>query len=88
MAKEIKFLRRKIDRITEKIIKLIAERRKVVLEIGRIKEEKRIPILDQKREKESMFKVKKLSKENKIPSALIEKITKILIENGRRLQKK
>lgn len=88
MTKEIKFLRRKIDKITEKIIKLIAERRKIVLEIGKIKKEKGIPILDQKREKELIVKVKNLSKKFKIPPTLIERIMKILIENSRRLQKK
>ena len=88
MIKEIESKRKEIDKITEKIIKLIAERRNIVLEIGRIKKKKGLPILDEKREKQLILRAKNLSKKFKLPPALIEKIMKILIENSRRLQRK
>ena len=88
MIKEIESKRKEIDKITEKIIKLIAERRNTVLEIGRIKKKKGLPILDEKREKQLMLRARNLSKKFKLPPALIEEITKILIENSRRLQEK
>jgi len=63
--KEIKFLRRKIDKITEKIIKLVAERERIVLEIGRVKKERGMPILDSEREKGLRKNSKKLIKKFK-----------------------
>jgi len=50
MTPEIEALRQKLDLIEDKLISLLNERAKYVLEIGKIKHEKGLPIEDLKRE--------------------------------------
>jgi len=50
MNSDIEILRQKIDSIEDKLISLLNERAKYVLEIGRIKKEQDLPIIDSKRE--------------------------------------
>ncbi len=47
---ELDGLRAKMDLIDEKILKLLAERKKLALEIGKRKRESGLPVLDRKRE--------------------------------------
>lgn len=86
--RKIKFLRKKLDKITEELIELIAKRKNIVLEIGNIKKEEKMSIVDSQREKEEIEKAKILAKKFKLNQTTIEKITKILIQYGRELQKK
>jgi len=85
--RKIKFLRKKLDKITEELIELIAKKN-IVLEIGNIKKEEKMSIVDSQREKEEIEKAKILAKKFKLNQTTIEKITKILIQYGRELQKK
>ena len=85
--RKIKFLRKKLDKITEELIELIAKKN-IVLEIGNIKKEEKMSIVDSQREKEEIEKAKVLAKKFKLNKTTIEKITKILIQYGRELQKK
>ncbi len=85
--RKIKFLRKKLDKITEELIELIAKKN-IVLEIGNIKKEEKMSIVDSQREKEEIEKAKVLAKKFKLNQTTIEKITKILIQYGRELQKK
>jgi len=50
MNSDIEALRQSIDEIEDKLISLLNERAKYVLEIGRIKHERGLPIVDSKRE--------------------------------------
>lgn len=85
---KIEFWRRKIDKITEKLIRLIVQRKRIVLEIGRIKKEKNLRAVDFKREKELIKMAREMAKKSGISPILVEKIMKILIKDARELQNK
>jgi chorismate mutase-like protein len=57
MTPEIEILRQKIDSIEDKLIELLNERAKHVLEIGKIKREQGLPIADPKREEAILNRV-------------------------------
>ena len=52
MPEDLDTLRNKIKEIDKKLVALLLERIKVVQQIGKIKIEKKIPIIDQEREQE------------------------------------
>lgn len=87
MEKEIKNLRRKLDKITKELINLIAKRKKLVLELAELKKKNKMPILDRKREREALEVAKRMATEKGLNPLLIEKIIKILIEDAKKIQK-
>ncbi|MEM5869965.1 MAG: chorismate mutase [Candidatus Aenigmatarchaeota archaeon] len=78
--------RKKIDRINEKIIYLIAERNKLVKEIGLAKKKLGMKVVDRKREKEVLENSRKIAEKMKVDPKIAEKIMKILIEYARKIQ--
>ena len=52
MSEDLDILRNKIKKIDKELVGLLLERIKVVQQIGQIKIEKRIPIIDKERERE------------------------------------
>ncbi len=60
----MKELRDQIDRIDEELLKLLDERMGLAFEIGRIKKEKGLPVLDSGREAEVYARLKALAKSN------------------------
>ncbi|MBN2780865.1 MAG: chorismate mutase [Candidatus Marinimicrobia bacterium] len=55
--------RKKIDRIDDKLVKLLDERMGLAFEIGRVKKEKKLQVLDAGREKEVFEHIESLPKE-------------------------
>jgi len=88
LQREINSLREKIDKITEKIIRLIGQRQRVVLEIGKIKRQLGLPIIDSQRDKEVFKKIKFIAGKEKIDFQIIEEIFRILIKHAKKIQKK
>ena len=74
MDKSLKKLREEIDEIDKEIIALIAKRFRVVTTIGKVKKEKNIPPLDEKRWEQVVEKITQKAKENNVPVELVEKI--------------
>jgi len=79
--------REKIDAIDEKIIDLIAQRKEIVLKIGKWKKKNgwASPI-DIKREEEKVRKIKEIASKKGIPQTVAERIMYILINFSRDLQ--
>jgi len=77
MQKELKNLRKQIDKIDKKLHKQLLKREKVVTKIGEIKKQRKLPIHNPQREKEVLSKI-----ENKY----VKKIFKEIIEISRRVQ--
>lgn len=88
MEKEIENLRRKLDKITQDLISLLAKRNKIVLEIGKLKRKKKILIFDKKREREILEMAEKVAKERGLNPILVKKIIKLLIDDAKRIQRK
>mgnify|MGYP001560198056 CR=1 FL=1 len=72
-------LRRKIDKIDEKIANLLRKRAEKVIEIKKLKKSKKLPVTDYNREREILDKL-----ENDYEKAIFKKI---LLES-RKIQKK
>ncbi len=86
MSEDIKAIRKRIDYIDEEIVKLLAERVKAAKDIGRLKKEKGLPIIDFKRENEIYSRVRSLAIENGLSPEDCEKIFKEIIQMCRKIQ--
>ena len=78
--KNLKEVRKNIDNIDTRIVKLIAEREFYAREAVKFKTD-RSQIIDRKRINAVLSKVKKLSKKYKINNLNVEKIWKLMIQN-------
>ena len=58
MHKELKKLRKKIDKIDKNLTKTLGKREKVAIEIGGIKKKYDLPVEDREREKEILENIK------------------------------
>jgi len=82
----ITLLRSKIDKIDEKILKLIAERFETVSRIGRIKHENGLKIKNKSRETAIFAKIKKLSKKFGLSHDFVSRLYEMIIDESRKLQ--
>lgn len=87
MEKKIKNLRRKLDKITEDLIFLLAERKELVLKLDKLKKKNKMPILDKKREKEALNRAKKIAREKGLNPILVKKIINLLFKDAKKIQK-
>jgi len=87
MSGDLNALRRKIKEIDKELVELLLERIKVVQQIGQIKSEKRIPIIDKKREQEVISYVLSIP-HNLIDSKILENIFWQIIQACRETQEK
>jgi chorismate mutase len=81
---KIKKLRSLIDKTDKTIIKNLEKRFEIVKELGKVKKNLRLSIVDKKREKEVFENIKKYSQKYKKE---IEEIYKKIIENSKKLQR-
>ncbi|MEM2180019.1 MAG: chorismate mutase [Nitrososphaeria archaeon] len=86
MSEDINALRERIDYIDEEIVKLLAERVKVAKDIGRLKKEKGLPIVDSQRENEVYSRAIRLALENGLSPEDCENIFKVIVQMCRKVQ--
>lgn len=82
----IEDLRRKIDRVDEKIVDAIAERIRLVKMVHGVKKTKGLAVVDEEREKRVYEHVLKKAREKGLEPAVVEKVYDAIIEYGRRIQ--
>lgn len=75
-------LRKKIDYVDKKILKLIDQRMGYVKKIGEIKKENNLPVIDKKREKEIIIKIEVQAQKNNISPVLVRKIWKAIFSES------
>ena len=85
--KNLKQVRKNIDNVDARLVKLIAEREFYAREAVKFKIDRR-QIIDRKRINTVLSRVKKLSKKYKVNSPTVEKIWKLMIQNFIILEKK
>ena len=78
--KNLKEVRKNIDNVDARLVKLIAEREFYAREAVKFKTDKR-QIIDRKRINTVLTSVKKLSKKYKVSGLIVEKIWKLMIQN-------
>ncbi len=83
---EIRKLRRRIDKLTFKILELMAERKKLAMEIGEIKREMGKPIIDLSREKKLTQRIHEQSIKLGLNYDSALRILNILVSEGRESQ--
>ena len=85
--KNLKEVRKSIDNVDARLVKLIAEREFYAREAVKFKTDKN-QIIDRKRINTVLSRVKKISKKYKVSSLTVEKIWKLMIQNFIILEKK
>ena len=85
--KNLKEVRKNIDNVDARLVKLIAEREFYAREAVKFKTDRR-QIIDRKRINAVLGRVKKLSKKHKVGILTVEKIWKLMIQNFIILEKK
>ncbi len=80
----MKNLRKQIDKIDQKIIKLLAERMGLVKDIAKFKKAHKLPVKDKKREQELRKNLKKLAKKYGLSEEFVNHLySHIFIESCR-----
>jgi|GEM_PF-1535910 len=85
---KIKPLREKIDHLDLEILSLLAKRRKIAKQIGKIKKRDFRAVIDKNRELEAIKTRIKKAKELKIPKKLVSGLFKLIFTDSRQIQKK
>jgi chorismate mutase len=74
MNNQLEEYRKEIDKIDEELLQILQKRFTVVKKIGRIKKEKNIPPLDEKRWQEVLNKITKKAEKTGLSKNLVTKI--------------
>lgn len=86
IAMEMDRLRDAIDRVDEVIVKLLNQRARYAVEIGRVKKEADLPIYSPEREKEVLANVEKWS-EGPLEPATMRRLFERIIDESRRVER-
>ncbi len=81
-------LRDDIDRVDEVIVRLLNERARVAVEIGRIKKELKVPIYQPDREKQVLAHVRGVASEGPLGPDAIARLFERIIDEARRLERR
>jgi chorismate mutase len=81
-------LRDDIDRVDEVIVRLLNERARVAVEIGRIKKELNVPIYQPDREKQVIAHVRGVASEGPLGADAIARLFERIIDEARRLERR
>ncbi len=81
-------LRDDIDRVDEVIVRLLNERARVAVEIGRLKKELNVPIYQPDREKQVLAHVRGVASEGPLGPDAIARLFERIIDEARRLERR
>jgi|TARA_Y100000310_G_scaffold345431_1_gene464891 chorismate mutase len=87
MMQSLEELRKEIDKIDNEIISLLSKRKDLIKGVAEIKKELSKPILDEKREKEIIGRLKTKAKEKGLDENFIISLYDIILKNSRYEQK-
>lgn len=85
--RELEKLREKIDKLDEKLLKLLAQRLFLSKEIGEIKKNKNLKIRQTEREKDITKRMLGFGKKLGIKKGFVLSVIRLLLEESRNLQK-
>jgi chorismate mutase len=87
MMMDISSWRKKIDRLNTTLVKLLNERARYAVEIGKIKKKKNLPVADPLREKKVLARVAKTNRGPLSQKAILA-IFKMIMRESRKLEAK
>ncbi len=87
VSKELENFRKKLDKIDNRILSLLKERKNVSLSIGRFKKQNNLPIKNLKRETEILKKLGQKAEKFNLGKSYINKLFQIIMENSRKIQR-
>ncbi len=79
-------LRQQIDRLDQKIVKLLAERMELVKQIAELKKQNKLPVQDEKREQELRDNLKILAARHGLDPEFINHLYSHVFIESRRIQ--
>jgi len=85
MTPEIEAIRQKLDLMEDKLIALLNERARYVIEIGKIKSEKGLPIMDPQREEAILNRIAEKNK-GPVSNKFIQDIFKKIMDESIKLE--
>lgn len=92
MSRQLEKFRRQLDKIDEKMLKILADRFKITKKVGEYKARYYLPICDKKRESEILknrrLLAKKLKLNEKLVKEIFEKIIKTVRANHQEIKNK
>ena len=84
--KDLDRIRAGIDQADNEIVRQLAARRELVIELAKIKKELDIPIYDRKREQALIDRVKKWGDEHRLNAEFVEVLFRLIIMNSKEVQ--
>lgn len=84
--KDLERIRTGIDKADNEIVRQLAARRELVIELARIKKELDIPIYDRKREQALIDRVKGWGAQHKLNAEFVEVLFRLIIMNSKEVQ--
>jgi len=84
--KEINALRSKIDQLDNELIQLLRERLRVAREIGQIKKDNNIPVVDPERESDLSDRLGKLTDNDFLTKDFVNRLWKLILVESYRVQ--
>ena len=87
LSMNLKTIRSQIDTLDEKLLKILAKREELVVQIAAVKQAKGLPVHDAQREKKLLTAKKKLAKQLGLAPTEIEKIFKLILTSSRKSQR-
>ena len=79
-------IRTGIDEVDNGIVKLLARRRELVIELAKIKKTLNVPIYDRTREQALVDRVKKWGAEHKLNEEFVEVVFRLIVMNSKEVQ--
>jgi chorismate mutase len=86
MSRDLDEIRVGIDAADDGIVKLLAERRALVIRLARIKKVLDIPVYDRAREQALVDRVKKLGKSQQLNEEFVEVLFRLIMMNSKETQ--
>ncbi len=85
-ARTLNRIRAGIDAADNAVVRLLAKRRAMVIELAKIKREVGIPIYDRKREQALIARVKKWGAKHRLNEEFIEVVFRLIVMNSKEEQ--
>jgi len=84
---DLNLIRKNLNKIDNQLVTLLAKRQSYMPAVGKYKQKNNSPITQIKREQEIFDSLKKLAKQKKVNSELIQKIFKLIITDAKKIQR-